>query len=61
VDFFSVKSEIIIYYQNNIWSREGGEVELFWGRFRYFQKKLFLGIKSGAEGSKIELFWGGFI
>ena len=24
-------------------------------------KKLFLGIKSGAEGSKIELFWGGFV
>jgi len=23
-------------------------------------KKLFLGIKSGAEGSKIELFLGGF-
>jgi len=23
-------------------------------------KKLFLGINSGAEGSKIELFWGGF-
>ena len=23
-------------------------------------KKLFLGIKSGAKGSKIELFWGGF-
>tara|TARA_B100001057_G_scaffold121286_1_gene120003 strand:- start:288 stop:395 length:108 start_codon:yes stop_codon:yes gene_type:complete len=24
-------------------------------------KKLFMGIKSGAKGSEIELFWGGFI
>tara|TARA_B110000483_G_scaffold36081_2_gene44171 strand:- start:102 stop:218 length:117 start_codon:yes stop_codon:yes gene_type:complete len=23
-------------------------------------KKLFLGIKSGAKGSEVELFWGGF-
>jgi len=24
-------------------------------------KKLFLGIKSGAEGSEVELFWAGFV
>jgi hypothetical protein len=34
--------------------------ELFLEKIIPKDKKLFLGIKSGAEGSKITLFWGGF-
>ena len=48
---------LILYHSVHTKSPNYG---MFGSLFIPKNKKLFLGIKSGAKGSEVELFWGGF-